>query len=254
MSALVGAAIGGIVSGIGSFLGSKKEADALKDARKALAALKPEAARIRKNVDPWGQFRSDYAYRLNSLLTGDGDFKTDPGYRFRVEEDARATERAASARGMNISGNVLAELGQRRQDIASQEYGNIINRLIGLSAATPEQAQAAGQIEANMLTTGVTGQAQALIGQGAAEGRGIASLGSSIGGAISSISGGGGFSNFSPNIGSFGGADINLENTMSGNTGATAAGFNVGSSRSALSGANIYSDFTGATSSTGSIF
>lgn len=164
----------GILSGRGAYEGSKKESKGYREAMKILEALKPEIDKTHKMMDPWNKYRSGYADQLNAILQGERDWTADPGYQFRVSEDERAVERAAAARGSNISGNVLTELASRRQEMASQEYGNVINRLIGLSAATPENAIAAGNMRANALTQIAMGQAQARIGQGAAEGRGIA--------------------------------------------------------------------------------
>ena len=164
----------GITSGVGGLLGSKKERKAYKRAQVTMERLIKEGKEIAKEIDPWGEHRADYATQLNEILQGERDFETDPGYQFRVEEGERATERAAASRGGRMSGGVLAELQERGQGQASQEYGNIIGRLMELSGAYANQAVAAGQVRANMATQGLTGVAEAQIGQGFAKSRGIA--------------------------------------------------------------------------------
>lgn len=164
----------GILSGRGAYEGSKRERKGYQDARKTLEALKPEIQKAQKMMDPWSDYRGQYTEQLHGILQGERDWTTDPGYQFRVAEDERAVERAAAARGSNISGNVLTELASRRQQMASQEYSNVINRLIGLAAATPENAIAGGQMYANAMTQIAMGQAQAEIGSGFAQSRGIA--------------------------------------------------------------------------------
>lgn len=164
----------GILSGRGAYEGSKRERKGYDDAKMHYAELKKDIKKATQHIDPWNKYRASYGDQLNRILQGEEDFTADPGYQFRVDEDARATERAAAARGGNISGNVLAELGNRRQQLASQEYGNIINRLIGLSAATPENAIAGGTFYGNAMMQRAQGMAEAEIGAGFAQSRGIA--------------------------------------------------------------------------------
>lgn len=164
----------GILSGRGAYEGSKKEKKGYEDAKMHYFELKDDIEDAHKMIDPWNKYRAGYGDQLNRILQGEEDFTADPGYQFRVDEDTRATERAAAARGGNISGNVLAELGNRRQQMASQEYGNIINRLVGLSAATPENAIAGGQFYGQAMMQRAQGMAEADIGIGFARSRGIA--------------------------------------------------------------------------------
>lgn len=56
-------------------------------------------------------------------------FQKGPGYDFAVDESMRGAERAASAGGMLASGNLMAELQTRGQNLANQEYGNWLGRL-----------------------------------------------------------------------------------------------------------------------------
>lgn len=198
---VAGAVIGGVISAAGSFFGSKKESNSYKRARKTLELLKPEIEKAHQMMDPWSGYRDQYAGQLHRILQGEENWTADPGYQFRVAEDQRAVERAASARGSNISGNVLTELASRRQEMASQEYGNVINRLIGLAAATPENAIAGGQMYANSMTAIATGQAQSQIGSGFADSRGIAGLAAGIGSAISGMFGSGGVTAASSSVG-----------------------------------------------------
>ena len=102
-------------------------------------------------ADPFQQYRGAAAGNLAGILSGEVDFRTDPGYKFRMDEGMREVERGASARGMNRSGNVMAAMGQRSQDIASSEYDKIITRLTGLAGGSPQNAIAGGQTYGNMM-------------------------------------------------------------------------------------------------------
>lgn len=156
---------------LGAMMGSRREAKGYSKAKQKMEELKKVAGETRDYMDPWGQYRKDYSAQLNRILQGEEDWKTDPGYQFRQDESARAIERSAAAKGHMGSPNVMMALQQRSQDIASAEYGNIINRLIGLGNATPEAGLAAGQTYGNMMQTAILGQAEAEIGGAFAKGR-----------------------------------------------------------------------------------
>lgn len=69
------------------------------------------------------------------------DWKTDPGYEFRVGEGMRALERSAAARGILSSGGTIRSATRYAQDYASNEYQRVFDRIAtiagrGQSAAT----------------------------------------------------------------------------------------------------------------------
>jgi hypothetical protein len=69
------------------------------------------------------------------------DWKTDPGYQFRLDEGTRALERSAAARGILNSGGTLRSATRYAQDYASNEYQRVFDRIStiagrGQSAAT----------------------------------------------------------------------------------------------------------------------
>lgn len=67
--------------------------------------------------------------------TLDDLIRTTPGYNFAVEEEERAIERAAAARGQRLSGNVLEELASRAGSRAlGTVYNNQLDRLAGLTS------------------------------------------------------------------------------------------------------------------------
>ena len=56
------------------------------------------------------------------------DFKTDPGYEFRLSEGQKALERSQAAKGNLLSGAAVKAAARFGQDTASQEYNNAYNR------------------------------------------------------------------------------------------------------------------------------
>ena len=57
------------------------------------------------------------------------EWQADPGYDFRFREGIRAMDTSAAAKGFDLSGGYGRKLTRYGQDMASQEYMNIFNRL-----------------------------------------------------------------------------------------------------------------------------
>lgn len=57
------------------------------------------------------------------------DWKTDPGYQFRLDEGMKAVERSAAARGVLGSGGTLRGATRYAQDYASNEYQRVFDRI-----------------------------------------------------------------------------------------------------------------------------
>jgi len=81
------------------------------------------------------------------------DVTQDPGYQFRLEEGLGAIERSAAARGMQLSGATLKDIGQYSQGLASQEYGAAYSRAENLRNQRLNMLMGLGQMGA-----GFTGQ------------------------------------------------------------------------------------------------
>jgi len=91
---------------------------------------------------------------------------TDPSYQFRFNQGQNALERSQAARGMNLSGNALAELNNYGQNMASTEYGNQFNRLSALAG----YGQNATNTGANLGQNYATNVGNNLINQGNQQG------------------------------------------------------------------------------------
>lgn len=206
----------GIMKGRGAKKAAKKEAEAYRRAYELFGQLREEAGVTRKAIDPFSPYREEAGRRLRDITLGDPQayLAMDPGYQFRLREGTRETERALSARGMNVSGATIAAVQERAQGIASEEYGASVGRLMELGGGYASVGVAGGQAYGQMTQAAIEGQAQALIGKGFSSSRGvggyygalsqaamsagsaIAGGGGGIGGMLSSITGGGGGSQF----------------------------------------------------------
>ena len=59
------------------------------------------------------------------------DMAADPGYQFRLQQGQQALERSGAARGVTRTGGTLKDILDYGQRAASQEYGNVYNRMAG---------------------------------------------------------------------------------------------------------------------------
>jgi len=66
-------------------------------------------------------------------VEGGYNFMTDPGYGFRRDEGARVVERSAAARGGLLSGGTAKALTRYGQGFASNEFGNVYNRIANIA-------------------------------------------------------------------------------------------------------------------------
>lgn len=129
--------------------------------------------------EPWRQAGIN---ALAKLQSGDIGMYQDPSYKFRLGEGLKALDRQAAARGGLISGGALKAAQRYGQDVASQEYGNIWNRLAGVAGvgqtATNQLAGQAGQYGANvgnLMTDAAQARASGYAGVGNALSSGLGS-------------------------------------------------------------------------------
>ncbi len=104
----------------------------------------------------------------------------DPGYNFRKQEGINALAAAGAASGNYGSGNMGVALQDFGQNLASQEFQNVYNRLAGMSGTGQVQSQAIGGMGMN--TGNVMANYLNQAGQNIAQGQ-VAGANSMIGGA-----------------------------------------------------------------------
>lgn len=98
--------------------------------------------------------------------------ENDPGYQFRLEQGNKAIENQARAAGKYYSPSTVKALTQYGQGFASNEFGNVYNRLAGLSGVGQTAANQLGQLGANyagnvgnLMTSGANARGAAGISQ-----------------------------------------------------------------------------------------
>lgn len=160
-------AVGAVGSaGIGYMGASKASKQQEAAAREAAAYQKEVYGEAKQNFEPYLNIGKNATYSLASLYGYNGangananggkpdysGFYDSPDYNFARDQGQRATQNVLSAQGNLLSGGGLAALNSFGQGLASQQYGNYFNRLMGLSGV--------GQNAANSLGQMATGQAQ----------------------------------------------------------------------------------------------
>lgn len=114
------------------------------------------------------------------------DFEKSPGYLFRLQQGQKAIERSAAARGGLYSGATMKALDTYSQGVASDEFGNYVNRLSALAgigqSATGSTAAAGAQAAGGM--------ASAAQNAGAARASSYVNAGNAINSAVGGMAGG----------------------------------------------------------------
>jgi hypothetical protein len=162
---VTGAIVGGslLSAGIGAYASTKAADTQAQSAQNALNFQKQTFDTNQSNMrtaqstlTPYMDIGKNATYTLGQL-TGPGgggnqpdysSFFKDPSYAFAQQQGELGIERGANARGMNLSGGTLKDLATFNSGLASQQYGNYYNRLMGLS----QLGQTATQTNANLVT------------------------------------------------------------------------------------------------------
>ena len=120
---------------MGLFGGSDKAAKGYQRAKESLQAGKEASVAELRPLADLGFAGYQEIGALLGLGTGaDREaafdrFYTSPGIQFAQDEATRATQRQFAASGMTASGNVLAALQERSQNLASQQFGTYLGQL-----------------------------------------------------------------------------------------------------------------------------
>lgn len=109
-------------------------------------------------------------------------FRQTPGYQFALDEMMRTTQRGAAATGGVRSGKLIAELMDRAGGLASQTYGNEMQRIMQMAGVGAGSPAVAGQLYSQGIAGAGSTRGSAALGQGEAFGYGVGKLTDLIGG------------------------------------------------------------------------
>jgi hypothetical protein len=172
--AVIAGGAGLLSAGIGAYASGKAADKQAQAANNALNFQKQTYDTSQANFKPYMDVGKGATYTLGQL-TGTGgngqdfsSFYKDPSYQFAQQQGELGIERGANARGMNLSGGTLKDLASFNSGLASQQYGNYFNRLMGLSQLG--QASAAGSASNATTAGGQIGNSMQGVGQAQASG------------------------------------------------------------------------------------
>ena len=128
--------------------------------------------------DPYSQMGTNGANALNSMYNSDGSmnydqFRSMPGYQFRMEEGQRAMDNSGAARGMSQSGAQMKALQKYGQGSADQGFNDWFNKQMQMSGMGMNAVSNQGNFDMNaangmsqMMVGGADARASGMIAKG----------------------------------------------------------------------------------------
>jgi hypothetical protein len=111
-------------------------------------------------------------------------FQNSPDYSFAFSQGLQALQRSGAAGGTGLSGGQVKAATEFGQGLASQQYGNYVNRLMGLA----QLGTGAANTTSNTATSAANSQAATQQGIGTAQASGIVGSANALTGGLSGIS------------------------------------------------------------------
>lgn len=174
----------------GAALANKGAKDAAKAQTKAADQATAEQRRqydlTRSDQMPWLQTGTWALDQQKKAMMGDwSGFNQSPDYQYALDQGVKMQDRSAASRGRLYSGGYGEDLTKFGQGLATQNYGNYMNRLAGLSNTGQTSANALGGFGANMANN----IAQNTIGAGQARASGYMNQANNYGNALNQLGG-----------------------------------------------------------------
>lgn len=154
------------------------------------------------NFDPYLNVGKGATYTLGSMygIGSDGStggkqdfsqFTNSPDFQFASQQGNLALDRANNAKGLNLSGGALKDAMEFNQGLATQQYGNYFNRLMGLSQIGQNAASGVGNLttgQANSAANFSGQMSNSIQGQGQAIASGIVGQANAYSGGLNGVS------------------------------------------------------------------
>lgn len=195
IGAILGVA-GAAIGAAGAMSAARTQANAATEAAaRQEAAAREAAARQEAAAAPWAtsgaamQNALAFEMGVGARPTDYRGFEETPAYRFQLDQGLGSVNALAGARGGLNSGRTMQDLAKFNQGLASQEYGNYLERLrsgsnIGMAAAT-----GAGNAAAQGILGAGEAQAQGITGASNARAAGTIGVGNALSGGINNVLG-----------------------------------------------------------------
>lgn len=186
---MIGASVGSAAVGA---VGASRAAKAQTNAANAQINEQRETRDIiRADLQPFrdagGNALAAYQFELGLGPRPDeyGGFDATPGYDFRLDQGMQALQGTAAARGGLNSGRTMQDAMRFGQGMASQEYGNFMNRLAGFT----DMGMGAANMQGNASQNAAAGIGNAFANVGNAQAAGAIGVGNAFSGGINNALG-----------------------------------------------------------------
>lgn len=198
--AIGGSAVNAGLGYLGATSAAKTQAQSAQNAlnfqEQAFNTSQGQINQAKGNYQPYLDVGNQATYTLGQLMGGGGNnapnygsFFQDPSYQFAQSQGQRGALAAANSQGVGLSGGTLKDLSEFNQGLASQQYGNYFNRLMGLSQIGQNAAAGLGNLatgQATNATNAATSIGNTTMGIGQANASGIVGGTNALTGGINS--------------------------------------------------------------------
>lgn len=193
---LVSAGVGAYASGQAADKQAAAANNALNFQKQTFDTNQQNMKTAQGTLQPYLDVGKNATYTLGQLTgtgnNGQQDFSSffkDPSYQFAQQQGELGIERGANARGLNLSGGAMKDLATFNSGLASQQYGNYFNRLMGLSQIGQDATKTNANLVTGNASTSTAGAGQignSMQGIGQAQASGIVGGANAITGGINS--------------------------------------------------------------------
>ena len=195
IGAVLGVA-GAVIQGVSANNAARTQADAAREAAaRQEAAAREAAARQAEAALPWStsgataQNALAFEMGVGARPTDYRGFEATPAYQFQLDQGLSSVNALAGARGGLNSGRTMQDLAKFNQGLASQERGNYLSRLEGLSRTGMAAATGAANAQAQGILGAGNALAQGITGASNARTAGTIGFGNALSGGIDNIMG-----------------------------------------------------------------
>lgn len=184
--------IGNVLGAVTGANAARESASTLSDASKQgsaaqIAYLDKANAQQQKNLQPYMAEGQKALGQYDALLNG-GAAKFDvsklPGYSFEMQQGQEALSNSAAARGGALSGNTIQATEKFGQGLAATQFGDYMNRLLGLIQGGQSAATGSSQLGTNIASQQGASAQSGIVGAGNATASGIVGVNNAWTGAI----------------------------------------------------------------------
>ena len=195
IGAILGVA-GAVIGGVAANNAARQQADAARDVAAIQAqAARDAAARQEAAAAPWAasgtsaQNALAFEMGVGTRPTDYRGFEETPAYKFQLDQGLGSVNALAGARGGLNSGRTMQDLAKFNQGLASQEYGNYLDRLRGMSSTGMTAATGAADAAARGIVGAGSAAAGGITGAANARAAGMIGVGNALSGGINNVLG-----------------------------------------------------------------